>query len=74
MMEDGYGFEALIEAFEIFRKYDNPKWPLNCQYDKLFVDVSPEKVSEKDLERLDALGFIENEGLDGFKSFRFGSC
>jgi len=73
-MEDGYGFDALIEAFEIFKKYDNPKWPLNCQHDELFVAVSPLKVNKEDKQRLEELGFNEDKGLDGFKSFRFGSC
>lgn len=74
-MEDGYGFDALIEAFTIFKKYDDVENPTHCEHDTMYVLVSPDAVSAKDKKRLKALGFIESHenGQRLFLSFRFGS-
>lgn len=64
----------LIEALTIFLKYGNPKYPTNCSHDELYVDINPDKVSEEDKKRLDELGFFVNEELEGFSSYKFGSC
>jgi len=64
----------LIEALTIFLKYGDPKYPTNCSHDELYVDIDPDKVSEEDKKRLDELGFFVNEELEGFSSYRFGSC
>ena len=66
--------EDLIKALQIFLKYGNPKYPTNCSHDLLFVNIDPELVSEEDVKILDDLGFVVDEDLDGFSSFRFGSC
>ena len=65
--------EDLIKALQIFLKYGNPDYPTSCNHDELFVDISPEKVSEEDLEMLRTLGFFPFEDGSGFYSFRFGS-
>lgn len=64
----------LIEALTIFLKYGDPKYPTHCEHDELYVDINPDKVSKEDKKRLDELGFFVNEGLEGFSSFKFGSC
>jgi DNA-binding protein YbaB len=66
--------EDLIKALQIFLKYGNPEYPTNCSHDLLFVNIDPELVSEEDVKILDDLGFVVDEDLDGFSSFRFGSC
>ena len=64
----------LIEALQIFLKYGNPAYPTNCSHDELYVNINPDKVSKEDRMRLDELGFFVSEELDGFSSFKFGSC
>ncbi len=66
--------DDLIEALTIMRKYASPQYPTNCEHDELFVNISPALVSAADLERLDELGFFPNSEVEGFTSFRFGSC
>lgn len=66
--------EDLIKALQIFLKYGNPYNPTNCSHDELFVDIDPELVSEEDKKTLDKLGFFPNDELNGFSSYRFGSC
>ena len=66
--------EDLIEALQIFLKYENPHSPTNCAHDELTVCIEAEKVSADDKKRLEELGFHHFEGDDCFKSFRFGSC
>ena len=65
----------LIEALQIFAKYQNHKWPTYCEHDVLYVvGITPETVSQEDLRRLSELGFLPNDDCDGFESFRFGSA
>lgn len=70
--------DQLIEALQILRKYDNPKFPTHCEHDVLLVAVDPDKVSQEDIDRLEALGFSSGKGHSdydgGFYSYRFGSC
>lgn len=71
----------LIAALTILAKY-LPKdeysysYPTHCEHDQLMVPgVDVDKVSPQDMERLSELGFKPHEdGLDGFVSYRFGSC
>lgn len=72
---DKSGFDELIEAFFIFKKYENPRWPTHCEHDKLCVLVDPELVSVEDLARLDSLGFspdVEDSSI--FVSYRYGAA
>ena len=64
----------LIEALTIFSEYTDTQWPTNCSHDVLWVDVDPSLVSKEDIKKLDELGFFADEDLEGFSSFRFGSC
>jgi hypothetical protein len=74
MPADPTGFDALIEAFTIFRKYGNPSSPTFCDHDVLYVCADYHAVSDDDKARLEVLGFIRNEADDGFMSFDFGSA
>lgn len=69
----------LIEALQIFLKYWDPVCPFNCSHDVLYVNIDPKLVTdEKDLARLEELGFFSGEGSSdyegGFYSYRYGSC
>lgn len=69
------GFDGLIEALQIFRKYGNPPYPTHCDHDTLYVLIDPEIVSNEDEERLDELGFIPSDDPPCcFHSFRYGSA
>ena len=63
----------LIEALQIFLKYHNPHNPIHCEHDEMFVCVDPDRVIEKDKEKLEKLSFTPNN-FGGFSSYRFGSC
>jgi hypothetical protein len=63
----------LIEAFQIFLKYNNSEWPTHCERHAMYVNVDAELVSEEDLERLSVLGFVL-DGCGQFVSYRFGSA
>lgn len=62
----------LIEALQIFLKYENPEYPTNCSHDELFVNINPDLVSQEDKNKLKELGFDPCE--NGFHSYKFGSC
>lgn len=67
--------EDLIEALKIFLKYTQTKYPTHCAHDELWImDVTEDKVSAEDKERLDKLGFFWDEDEECFKSFRYGSA
>lgn len=67
------GFDALIEAFTILRRYDNPTRPTHCEHDELWVLVDPDQVAVEDRVRLHNLGFVADDD-NTFKSYRFGSA
>ena len=68
--------EDLIKALQIFLKYGNPQWPTHCEHDIMYIsdEISPEDVSEEDMEELDKLGFFVEDEFGGFASYRYGSC
>jgi hypothetical protein len=68
--------EDLIKALQILLKYGNPRNPTGCEHDILYVHIDPSLVSEKDIKELDKLGFFvdEENGSEGFGSYRYGSC
>jgi hypothetical protein len=72
------GFDQLIEAFTIFRKYGEITRPTHCDHDVMYVCVDPDTVSQADQMRLEELGFLpskDNEAAgDCFLSFRYGSA
>jgi hypothetical protein len=65
----------LIEALQIFLKYqDNPR-PTHCEHDIMMImGITQEEVSEADRCRLDELGFFWHETNDCWCSFRYGSA
>ncbi len=71
--------EDLIKALQIFIKYGNNKYPTACEHDVLYVNISPEIVSDEDKKTLDKLGFFcvddDGEPLESgcFESFKYGS-
>jgi hypothetical protein len=66
--------EKLIEALQIFLKYNPSKYPTHCEHDVLRVSVKPEKVSAKDKKKLNELGFFVDKEFECFKSFKYGSA
>ena len=73
-MSEPTGFDAVIEALTIFKKYDNPHNPFCCEHDTLHVMIEYKDVSDDDKKRLDELGFIEDSENGTFLSFRYGSA
>lgn len=61
----------LVKALQILLTYKDPKQPIHCEKDKLFINVNPDIVSEDDKEELERLGFYAQD--DYFYSVRFGS-
>ncbi len=67
--------DDLIEALNIFKKYQNVKWPTNCSHDVLAImEVEENEVSAEDTKRLGELDFIYSEDEECWISFRFGSA
>jgi hypothetical protein len=66
--------DDLIEALTILRKYGNPSYPTHCSHDMLTICISPDGVSDEDIQRLDELGVFDAEDEGCFASFRFGSA
>lgn len=65
----------LIEALTLLAQHQNNEFsPLHCEHDRLTVMADPTTVTEADLERLGALGFIPDFGELTFTSYRFGSA
>lgn len=68
------GFQDLIEALTIFRKYaPQTANPTHCEHDTLMV-CAPKDVSPGDEARLDELGFHWSDSYGSWVSFRFGSA
>lgn len=68
------GFDLLIEAFQIFRKYSNSYSPTHCEHDELRVMIDPAIVSQEDKKKLEGRGFMVADGEPCFISYRFGSA
>ena len=65
----------LIEALQIFQKYNDARWPTVCLHDVLcIIGVDPVDVSVEDTVRLDELGFFVDDPTESFVSVRFGSA
>ena len=63
----------LIKALQILNKYGNPDYPTHCEHDKMYVIISPSKVSDEDLDTLESLGFFPEDD-ESFASFKYGSA
>jgi len=66
------GYDALIEAFKILRKYTDRRSNIYCEHDTMHAHVQ-EEPTEEEIERLEECGFMQ-EGPEHFKSFWHGSC
>lgn len=68
--------DKLIEALQIFLKYDNPTYPTHCEHDELWIvgDFNKDDMEAADVAKLDELGFFWDDDMDGFKSFKYGSA
>lgn len=72
--------DDLIEALKILKKYiGNDKYPSWAEHDVFGIAINEEKVKienidEKDIKRLEELGFDFDYESYSFISYRFGSC
>lgn len=65
--------QELLEAVQIFAKYDDGQYPINAAHDEIRFYVDPEKVTEADVITLSELGFDVDDEYDCFHSFKYGS-
>jgi hypothetical protein len=65
--------EDLVKALSIMLKRGDVRNPTHCVHDELHVYPNDMIFSAEDIIELEALGFFPND-MDGFVSFRFGSC
>lgn len=65
--------DALIKALQIFRKYGNPTYPTHCEHDVLYVLDKYDNIPQDDINKLEELGFSNDEEYGVYQSFRFGS-
>ena len=68
----------LIAALTILAKYTSDSRPTHCEHDILLVLIDPALVPEREVVRLEELGFYAGEIEESadepcFYSFRFGS-
>lgn len=64
----------LIEALQIFLKYDNPSYPTHCEHDEMYICGDYEEMSQEDRDKVESLGFFWSEEDDCYQSFKFGSA
>jgi hypothetical protein len=67
--------KELVEAFQIFLKYGNPSYPINCQHDimRVYLDVSFDTIDKNDIKRLIEIGFEYDDDFGCFQSTKYGS-
>ena len=58
VLKEKQNLTKLIEALQIFAKYENPAYPTHCEHDVMMVCINPEKITEEDKAKLDELGFF----------------
>lgn len=63
----------LIEALQIMMKHGDVSHPTACEHDELHVYPNSMDFTEEEIKRLEELSFTDN-GMEGFSSYRFGSC
>lgn len=59
---------ALIEALQIVSKYKVDEFSICAEHDVIYIAPEIPKLTQKDRERLDELGFMEDES-EGWKGF-----
>lgn len=58
-MNQDFTLQGWIEAFEIFKKYDNDA-DVAAEHDEFYVCLKPETVSQEDKNRLTQLGWFDD--------------
>ncbi len=67
--------DRLIQALNIFLKYNNTKWPTHCEHDVLMIaGISKDEISDEDAEKLSKLDFSWSDEYDSWVSYHFGSA
>lgn len=66
--------EKLIEALQIFLKYNNLSHPTHCEHDELWIMGEYPDMTDADEARLDELGFFFDEDQCSWQSVRYGSA
>jgi len=68
--------KELIEAFQIFLKYNDTDYPTHCEHDVMIVRVVDNKkdISKEDRVRLKELGFRWSDEYESYCSTKYGSC
>lgn len=65
----------LIEGLTMLAKaQDNDISPTWCEHDTMHVCADASQFTQRQLDRLEAMGFHEDNEDGGFYSFRFGSA
>jgi len=65
--------EDLIKALTIMAAKGDVRYPTHCVHDELHVYPKNMDFTQDEIKELDGLGFFPND-MDGFMSFRYGSC
>jgi predicted transcriptional regulator len=63
----------LIKALQIMLKHGDVKRPTHCEHDELHIYPNNMDFTEDEIKELEELGFLPND-MDGFVSFKYGSC
>lgn len=67
--------KELIEAFQIFLKYDNPDYPTNCEHDimRVYLNIAYDTIDQDDIKKLAELSFSYDDDFGCFYSYKYGS-
>jgi len=74
-MADKKKTHPLIKALKLADKVAGlPYSPTYCEHDCLWLHVSPENFTKKQIKKMKKYGFWVDKDDDCFKSGRYGSC
>lgn len=69
------GIDKLIEALQIFGKYNKTNYPTSCEHDILMImDIEENTMASTDKEKVCELGFHWNDEYSCWASYEFGSA
>lgn len=63
----------LIKALQIMLKHGDVEYPTYCVHDELHIYPKSMDFTDDEIQQLEDLGFMPND-MDGFYSFKYGSC
>jgi ribonuclease HI len=72
--EDTMDLATLIEALQIFKKYGNKEYPIQCEANIMYILIDPSIVSKKDKLKLQGRGFLPYSDGPAFYSVYYGSA